>query len=95
MAEDKPSQWRGLTPEETNKIRTWITTHWAHQNCPYCERLAWNPASFLVAPTTIANNSVQVFGGPGTYALAMVFCGYCGHTVFLNAQTLGLISLRA
>lgn len=91
MADEKPVEFKQLTPEERDRITSWIASHWAHQNCPFCTHIDWRTANYLVATMTVVDGKVQVLGqGPGVYGFALVFCGFCGFTTLLHTGVLGL-----
>ncbi len=91
MAEDTPTTFKKLSQEEKDKIDTWITTHWSKRNCPLCTHIDWHTANYLVATLTIVEGKIPAVGeSPGHYGFALVFCGFCGFSVLLHANILGL-----
>jgi hypothetical protein len=84
-----------LTQEQKERVVRWISEKSGMQapKCPVCRERQWSIADDLVAPPVFAGGGI-VLGG-ASYPAAMLICGNCGNTQFLNAVIMGILPRKS
>lgn len=88
MADDQGK----LSDDDRKKVVQWITRFRPGvMNCPICGSPNWTVGGHLVQPVTLGSGNSLMLGGV-SYPQAMLISDPCGHTLFLNAVVMGLVS---
>ncbi len=77
-----------LNQQDYDKINEWFRSKWKMPVCPVCNaRNSWSVEQYLAnAPILRAISSQQ----SNTYPFVLVICSNCGHTVHMNAVSIGI-----
>ena len=68
-----------------------INKKWTNQSCPYCGNRAWTIADKVFELREFNDGNIIVGGSSSILPVIPVTCNNCGHTVFVNAMSSGLM----
>ena len=88
-----------LTDLEKDRVIAWLSNRWNTPNCPFHGPTNWDLGDavgthpFAGTGGGAPGSGVQ-FGG-STYPLVVLTCATCGYVVFINAITVGIVTMGA
>src|SRR2546425_10260498 len=79
-----------LSPAEQQQAVAWLTERWGPARaCPYHGPTDWGVGPVLFQLSAFTPGGITL--GGAVLPLVTVTCGVCGHTVFVNAISMGLV----
>jgi predicted nucleic-acid-binding Zn-ribbon protein len=85
-----PDTTGALTAVDVEKVKSWFNVHWKGSVvCPVCKNMTWTYSPHIVKAPRWASDAFAA--GTVAYAYLPVSCNTCGHTIFFNANTLGIM----
>lgn len=79
-----------LTPEQQAKVNAWLQKHWVIPHpCEVCKQERWSTSSSMMCQPVIDPQGLYLLGGH--YVFVGIICQTCGHTILLNAVTIGIL----
>jgi hypothetical protein len=81
----------GVTEEQAQKFIKWVESKQDGATvCSVCKKTAWIVGEIILAPPSHHPKGGMNIGGP-TYPLIPIFCSNCGHALFFNALSSGIL----